>query len=135
MTTKCRQHLQCVLLICAVLGGKLLCGAETEDDAITIGTQKQLFVDNRLIASSQGVTLTMNEPRRDGQVLIKCDQPWEQGASIAVYSSVLKDNGKVRLWYDIIRPTGPGPYDHERRVAYAESKNGIDFVKPIQKLA
>jgi len=134
MITNYRQHFHCVVMICAVLSGKMLCAAELEKDAITVGTQKQLFVDNRFIASSRGVTLTMNEPRRDGQVLIKCDQPWEQGASIGVYSSVMKDNGKVRLWYDLIRPTGPGPYDHERRVAYAESKNGIEFVKPIQNL-
>ncbi len=134
MTTNNLQHLYCAVTIWAVLSGRLLCAAETEEDVIPVGTQKQLFVDHHLIESSRGVTLTMNEPRCDGKVLIKCDQPWEQGASIGVYSSVMKEDGKIRLWYDLIRPTGSGPYDHERRVAYAESKNGIDFVKPILNL-
>ena len=78
--------------------------------------------------------MVMNPPRRDGQILIAPDQAWEQGASIAAYSSVLKEAGKVRVWYDLITRTGPGPYDHERRVCYAESADGLRFTKPILNL-
>ena len=76
----------------------------------------------------------MNPPRQDDQVLISPDEPWEEGASIGVYSSVLKENDRIRIWYDLIRPTGPGPYDHTRRVCYAESSDGINFHKPILNL-
>ena len=98
---------------------------------IDIGSQKQLFMDQQLVATSRNITLTMNPPRRDGQVLLTTDQPWEKGAFISVYSSVLKDNDRIRLWYDLMEKTGAGPYDHERRVGYAESKDGLHFEKPL----
>ena len=97
---------------------------------IDVGSAKQLFIDRRFIESSHGIELVMNPPRRDGVVLIKPDQPWEQGARISVYSSVLRENGKTRVWYDLVKPTGDGPYDHERRVCYAESDDGLHFTKP-----
>ena len=99
-------------------------------EPIDVGSAKQLFIDRRFIESSEGVELVMNPPRRDGVVLIKPDQPWEQGARISVYSSVLRENGKTRIWYDLVKPTGDGPYDHERRVCYAESEDGLHFTKP-----
>ena len=97
---------------------------------LDVGSAKQLFIDERFIDSSQGVELVMNPPRRDGVALLKADQPWEQDAHLSVYSSVLRENGKTRIWYDLVRPTGEGPYDHERRVCYAESEDGLHFVKP-----
>ncbi len=97
---------------------------------VDVGSRKQLFVDRYLIESSRGVTLTMHSPRRDGRMLITADQPWEKGCQVQVYSSVVKDRGKIRVWYDLIKRTGAGPYDHLRLVAYAESTDGVHFVKP-----
>ena len=97
---------------------------------IDVGSARQLFIDRRFIAHSQGIQLVMNRPRRDGVVLLQADQPWEQGAHLSVYSSVLRENGKTRIWYDLVRPTGEGRYDHQRRVCYAESTDGLHFVKP-----
>lgn len=97
---------------------------------IDVGTTKQLFIDERFIDSSEGVELVMNSPRRDGVVLLQTDQPWEEGSQISVYSSVLRENGKTRIWYDLVQPTGDGPYDHNRRVCYAESEDGLRFTKP-----
>ena len=42
---------------------------------IDIGSQKQLFMDQQLVATSRNITLMMNPPRRDGQVLLTTDQP------------------------------------------------------------
>jgi hypothetical protein len=101
-------------------------------EPIDVGSRKQLFIDDRFIESSAGVTLVMNPPRRDGIVLITNDQPWETGPEtyIGVYSSVVKENGVVRLWYDSRR----GGDQRYGRVAYAESKDGLHFTKPILKL-
>lgn len=119
-----------LLLPFALPGMSLLSAAQNQDGVIDVGSQKQLFIDNRFIASSEDVTLTINRPRRDGEVLIKPDQPWEKDGRICVYSSVVKDKGKIRVWYDFLQPTGPGPYDHQRRVCYAESEDGLNFTKP-----
>ena len=97
---------------------------------VDVGSRKQLFVDRHLIESSRDVTLSMHSPQRDGRVLITADQPWEKGCHVLVYSSVVKDRGKIRVWYDLFKRTGPGPYDHLRMVAYAESADGVHFVKP-----
>ncbi|MAT13707.1 MAG: hypothetical protein CMJ46_00370 [Planctomyces sp.] len=102
----------------------------TQMKVIDIGTTKQLFVDRKLIASDRDIELVMHRPRRDGRVLIEADQAWEAGGRIAVYSSVLRENGKTRIWYDLLTPTGAGPYDHNRRVCYAESDDGLHFEKP-----
>lgn len=104
------------------------------ETATEVSSHKQLFLDERLIESKRGVALTMNPPKRDGRVLIAPDQSWEQGASIGVYSSVLKEGDRIRVWYDLIRATGPGPYDHTRRVCYAESTDGTTFKKPVLNL-
>ncbi len=128
----------CVLGLAVAGTGLPAQGTEGKADGgqsvIDVGSRKQLFIDDRLVESSRDVSLTMNVPRRDGQVLIAPDQPWEKGASICVYSSVMKEGGRVRVWYDLIRPTGPGPYDHTRRVCYAESKDGLHFTKPLLNL-
>ena len=111
--------------------GPLVVGAQDKNDGvIDVGSKKQLFIDDRFIASSRGVELTVNPPHRDGHVLLAADQPWEKGHTIGVYSSVLKEQGKVKMWYDLRRPSPGGPYDYELRVCYAESENGIDFIKP-----
>ena len=67
---------------------------------IDVGSRKQLFVDDKLIARSQGITFTMNTPLKMNQPVLANDIPWEgeAGASIAAYSSVIKDGDKVRIW-------------------------------------
>ncbi len=113
--------------------GLLACLATTiaRADPIDVGTRKQLFVDGKFIESAHGVELVMHTPHQTGEVLIAADQPHEKGGHVSVYSSVLKDNdGRIRIWYDLVTPTGPGPWDHERRVCYAESDDGIRFTKP-----
>ena len=121
-----------VLMTAVVMTAAPVRRSQSEDRqaVIDVGSRKQLFIDERFIESSSGVELVMHSPSRDGQVLVEADQPWEAGGRIAVYSSVLREAGKTRLWYDLLVPTGEGPYDHQRRVCYAESEDGLHFEKP-----
>lgn len=99
--------------------------------AIAIGSRKQLFVDEMLIERKHNLDLTMNTPHPTGELLVTADEEWEKGGEVYLFSSVLKEaDGRVRLWYDLLTPTGAGPYDHERCVCYAESPDGIHFTKP-----
>lgn len=93
-----------------------------------IGTRPQLLLDQRIIATQRNLRLTMHSPRRDGRVLLTNDQPWESDPDqlVAVYSSVLYEKGKFRIWYDL----GHRSDRSKRVVAYAESSDGIHFVKP-----
>ena len=70
---------------------------------LDIGSRKQLFVDDYLVAASQGIRFVMNPPQRDGRILVTNDQPWESHPRMYInaYCSVLKEKGEVRLWYDL----------------------------------
>ncbi len=107
---------------------------QAEAGTLDVGHQKQLFLDQKFIESSDGITLRMNPPYQTGERLVVVDQPWEQGANIHVYGSVLKEDGpdgpRIRLWYDLY--TGKGrPGEGFRGLCYAESRDGIHFEKPI----
>lgn len=96
-----------------------------------IGSRKQLFLDYKFIESAEGVRLVMNPPYRTGEILIKPDAPWESGMVIGSYSSVIQENGKVRVWYDVLGTEHkPNQNPEFMGVAYAESADGIHFEKP-----
>ena len=118
---------------CALLVMGNVARGEAANGPIDVGSRKQLFIDEKFIESIKGVELVMNHPYQTGEALITADKPWElephEGYAY-VYSSVIKDDGRVRVWYDLVQPTGSGPYDHQRRVCYAESEDGLHFVKP-----
>ncbi len=123
-TTPCYRIV--AALACVVTSTALATGvafADTDKSPIDVGSRKQLFIDEKFIESSQNITLTMNPPYQTGEMLITADQPHEEAGMAYLYSSVLKDAGLVRVWYDL---AGSG----ERRVSYAESQDGIHFTKP-----
>ncbi len=102
--------------------------AQVPQQIINVSSDKQLFIDDKCIETSSGITRTMNTPHQYNEILLTNDQPWEKSATkyIPVYCSVLKDEGKIKLWYDL--------YDSEngnRYVAFAESDDGIHFEKRI----
>ncbi len=101
------------------------------DTALDVGNRKQLFFDSRFIESSDGVTHTVNSPHQTGEILIQPDQPWEKGMYLGSYSSVLKENGKIRIWYNLLETEHrPNENPDFMAVAYAESTDGIHFTKP-----
>ncbi|GAA5219687.1 hypothetical protein GCM10025777_03170 [Membranihabitans marinus] len=101
------------------------------DTVIEIGHQKQLFIDDYIIETSKGIEFTMHQPYMTGETLLESDQPYEKGGFPYLYSSVIKDdNMGVQLWYDFFKPKSSDPYDHDRHLAYAISKDGIHFEKP-----
>ena len=94
---------------------------------IDIGLSKQLFIDDKFIASSRGIALVMNTPYQSPDPVITVDAPWEDPArnSFGIYSSVLKeDDGRIRVWYHGRKR------DEQVYVGYAESTDGICFEKP-----
>jgi len=114
-------------------------GLAASGPARTVGNQKQLFVDQRFIESSEGITLNMNPPYQTGEKLIVMDQEWEKGNFIGPFCTILREEGlsgpRTRLWYDLYDIAHQGvPGKGFRGIAYAESKDGIHFEKPILDL-
>lgn len=97
-----------------------------------VGSRKQLFIDHQLIEAAEGVTLGMNAPVRTASApLVTADAPWETGLRVGSYSSITRENGKTRLWYNVLAlEHAPGKNPDFMGVAYAESRDGLRFEKP-----
>lgn len=102
---------------------------------VDVGSRKQLFIDQKFIESSEGVRLTLNLPYQTREKLVTADAPWESDAHLGVYSTVVQENGKIRMWYDVrAGQREPGKNPPFMGLAYAESKDGIHFDKPVLNL-
>ncbi len=83
---------------------------------------RHLFLDPAFVREAQGATLVVNPPT-SSEIVIRADKPWEN-FMISFYLSVVDDGGKLRMWY-ICRDK-----DQKGNVAYAESTDGVHWVKP-----
>jgi len=91
--------------------------------AARIGTEMQLFVDYYAISENHGCMRVFEQAQKlnDGKPVLYRDRPWERSSSfISPTVSVAHDGSKFKLWYR--------PWPHA--VAYAESVDGIVWVKP-----
>ncbi len=97
---------------------------------IDLGTRRELFVDQFLIARLEGVQLKLHEPRREG-IALKFDEPWE--GPFCAYVTVIKDGDLYRMYYRGKPDAGKGSIKREV-TCYAESKDGIVWTKPHLEL-
>ena len=93
----------------------------TGPSPLHVGSDLQLFLDDWLIDSTDGVELTLHSPR-SAEVVLQKDKPWED--STMYDPVVLKVGDRYRLWY---RTNFNGPPFY---TGYAESSDGIHFTKP-----
>lgn len=90
--------------------------------------ERQLFLDDYLVASTSGLEKTMHQPDKRGAVIWP-DQPWEMSLG-ARCAPAWDENEKVyKLWMITSTPI-IGPPD-VGGTTYAESKDGIHWTKPI----
>ncbi len=94
--------------------------------AIPIGSRRELFIDRLLVDRLDGATLTLHAPVDRGTVL-KLDAPWE--GLFSGYFTVIQDGGTYRMYYRG-RPEGGRDGSDLERTCYAESRDGIHFEKP-----
>jgi len=98
---------------------------------IDIGAQKQLFIDQKFIEMSEGIRLVVNPPQPTREKLLTADGPWERDAWLGSYHTVVQEEGKIRLWYNVLAGEyKPGQNPPFLGMAYAESDDGKTFRKP-----
>ena len=86
---------------------------------ITLGRQKQLFLDDYLVKSMTNIKRKIHPAQKyPGNPVLWATEPWEPKLGI-LYGSVIRDDGKYKMWYK----AGMG-------VGYVESSDGINWVKP-----
>jgi len=86
---------------------------------ISLGPQKQLFLDDYLIQSRTNIKRMIHPAQKyDGNPVLWATESWEPILGV-LYGSVIQDEGKYKMWYK----AGMG-------VGYAESSDGIKWIKP-----
>jgi len=93
---------------------------------VTVGPQRELFVDSHLIDSLNGARLELHPPRPAGSAVV-FDKPWE--GIYCAYATVIKDAEKYRLYYRG-HPGGGDDGSEIETTCYAESDDGIVWTKP-----
>lgn len=96
------------------------------DDAVSLGTRRELFVDRALIDRLDGAALKLHEPCHAGTALA-FDKPWE--GPFCGYVSVFRDGDKFRMYYRGMHDAGADGSPSET-TCYAESRDGIHWEKP-----
>ncbi len=96
--------------------------------AENIGLNRQLFVDDAIIAGKTNVNFTLHQPTKHTvggmpTPVIVADKPWETG-SIALYGTTVYDeqDKQYKMWY---RAFGDTCY-----ICYATSTDGVAWTKP-----
>jgi hypothetical protein len=104
-------------------------------EPIDIGARRELLVDRALVERLEGgAELRLHSPAKR-EVAIKYDQPWEGNAS--GYATVFQDGEIFRMYYRGHRylvDDKPLRQAQGEVVCYAESKDGVNWVKPTLQL-
>ena len=98
---------------------------------ISIGTRRELFWDEHLVDTNRtDAVLTLHRPQAREVVLVH-DEPWEGDG--CDYHCILKDGDLYRMYYLAWQMVDPDVTKHIPGpivVAYAESTDGLNWVKP-----
>ena len=114
--------------VCGPAGMVRAGGASEAVTPIAIGTRRELWVDDLLIAHMDGVQLKLHKPE-PGDVVLVCDRPWEGNTS--AYYTLFQDGDRFRMYYrgsHFDERTKKEP--HPQFACYAESRDGLTWEKP-----
>ena len=120
-------------LLAALLALFLWPLAGCQGSVLEIGRRKQLFIDDYLIESSQGVSRRLQQPAKYPQNPVLAGVPkgeplWESDMDI-YFPSVIFDReaGHFKMWYGLWERN---QRDEDSVLAYATSRDGITWEKP-----
>ena len=95
-----------------------------------VGSVHQLFIDDDLIESVDGLQRIVNQPvRHHANPVLTYEKPWE-GNCVITWGSVLYDEEEklFKIWYEVYKKAG-GPGE-ATILGYATSKDGVTWEKP-----
>ena len=95
-----------------------------ESDVLALGTGRELFVDDALIARLDNATLRLHEPVKSG-VAVKIDRPWEGPGNFG--AAVIQHDDRYLLYY---RGMTLAPGDDLGQICIAVSDDGLNWDKP-----
>lgn len=132
--TSCVRYALLVITAGAITVGALAARAAADEatnarPVVEIGSRRELFVDTLLIDSLKDAGRQLHHPT-PREIAIVHDAPWEGAGS--GYHSVMQDGDLYRMYY---RGSALGVENGQLKLGsevycYAESRDGIKFVKP-----
>lgn len=122
------KNLSTLLLILFCLSPMLT--FSQDEEGIELGDRREIFVDQYLIDKMDGVEMEMHAPVDEGNVL-RFDQPWE--GQFSGYCTIIKDGITYRAYYRG-NPEAGKDGSLTEVTCYAESKDGVRWIKPELKL-
>ncbi len=102
-------------------------------EPINIQGRRELMVDDYLVEKMDGARLVLHQPIKR-EVAINFDAPWE--GNNCGYCTVFQDGDLYRMYYLIAhlgvgeKERRPEPATNQILAAYAESRDGIHWVRP-----
>lgn len=121
-------------VVCLCLVSWNICGGVRGDVYFDESKAMTLFAfDSVSIPHTQNLRLTMNQPVKhlENPVLRRGEPGSVDARGVQYYGSVIRENGKYRLWYVAFDDDIENKVRSERwRAAYAESPDGMNWVKP-----
>ncbi len=105
---------------------------------LKIGSRLELFVDDYVIESMDGVRLRLQTPQPAG-IVMNHDKPWE--GTTSAFHTVFQDGDLFRMYYrgsshagytiqSLMKPGEKPVPEHEQVACYAESRDGIHWSRP-----
>jgi len=126
-----KVRLTIFLTIAGTICFLVICGfREKSHKPLNIGSRLELFVDDYLIESYRNTGLRLQIPVDKGPV-VYFDKPWE--GLFSAYTTIIKDCNKYRMYYRG-RPQAGKDGTPDEVTCYAESSDGINWVKPDLKI-
>lgn len=120
---KCGKMMVEVLLGFVV--GSAIASGTTAAELIDVPVgQRQLFLDDYVVASKNSLTKMMHPPEKKGAV-IRPDQPWEKWLETRCVPAWDEKQQLLKIWMLTIAPTNIGG------TTYAESTDGVHWTKPM----
>ncbi len=114
-----------ILILAAALAGGAGSAGFAEPPISFPAGERQLFLDEHCIATTEYLTRTMHSPTKRGAV-IRPDRPWETALQTRCAPAWDEKRRRFQLWLITSTPA-PGVAG----TTYAESRDGIHWVKPI----
>ncbi len=114
------------LTVCLGVSGIAADASAKSPDAFRFSVGPNLFVDDYLIAKSEGLKRTTHQPEKLPEPVLRRAESWHLQPQW--FLEVKRDpiTGKFRAWYNVKNPGG-APYVCN---CYAESDDGIKWVRP-----
>ncbi|MBN2294839.1 MAG: exo-alpha-sialidase [Pirellulales bacterium] len=97
----------------------------------TVGRTHQLFIDDELIARSQGIERIVNQPNKyHANPVLTWDRPWE-GNCVITWGSILYEPEEklFKAWYEVYKKFPPKG-EPGIMMCYATSRDGFKWDKP-----